>query len=143
MVADQVVGLCRMSLKRLNLYTAHEIVDECNKIKSVNAEFLNHNDKNRPFFTNWDSILSKYFKKMPTGYTANYFFKFSEGTVVMRHLTSSPETKAETINLVKLPSIESVCLALLKELFATDNIDNMQLSSITLPRHLGNPIPEK
>ncbi|KAJ1553894.1 hypothetical protein HK096_005927, partial [Nowakowskiella sp. JEL0078] len=67
MVGDCLVAWCHSALQNLNPYTPQEVSCECNKVKSVVAEFLHHNDMNRPFHVNWGDFLSKCFNKMPVG----------------------------------------------------------------------------
>ena len=38
MIPDRVVAYCKYAVKTLNLYTLGQIAEECNKIKTVNAE---------------------------------------------------------------------------------------------------------
>ncbi len=73
--ADRVVAWCRNKMRAQNLYTPNAIISELNAIKSVSAEFLDHQSSQRPFFGNWTSLLNKYFKSMPPNYTGNYFFE--------------------------------------------------------------------
>ena len=38
MVADRVVAHCKGAIKNLNLYTLGQIAEQCDRVKSVNAE---------------------------------------------------------------------------------------------------------
>jgi hypothetical protein len=89
MAPDRVVSWMRESLGKkkgngleANCFLPEEIVKQINTIRSVSGEFLDHNSPNRPMFSDWDSILF-HLKNMPTGYTSNYFFEFSNGEVHM------------------------------------------------------------
>jgi len=48
--ADRVVAWCRNKMRAQNLYTPSAIVSELNAIKSVSADFLDHQSSQRPFF---------------------------------------------------------------------------------------------
>jgi hypothetical protein len=80
-------------MRAQNLYTPSTIVSELNAIKSVSAEFLDHQSTRRPFSGNWTSLLKKYFKSSPN-YTGNYFFEIDQSIVSMRHLISTPDNEA-------------------------------------------------
>jgi hypothetical protein len=77
-----------------NLYTPSAIVSELNAIKSISAEFLDHQSSRRPFFGDWTSLLKKYFKSMPPNYTGNYLFEINQGIVSMHHLVNTPDNEA-------------------------------------------------
>ena len=89
-----------------------------NKVKSVSADFINHNRADRrESFTGWDTFLNKYMNKMPTGFTANYIFKCVQGTVTMKHLYTSKEEV--TVRLVE--NMESTGRAMLRKILGTES----------------------
>lgn len=72
MKANRVVAWCKRAIGGLNIYCPIEVAKVCDSVKSVQAEFLDHRDPKRPFFS-WDTILDKYLKFMPVGFTCYYF----------------------------------------------------------------------
>ena len=48
--ADRVVAHCRNAIRKENLYHPMEIIERWNAVKSIAAEFLNHEDRNSPFY---------------------------------------------------------------------------------------------
>jgi hypothetical protein len=49
-IADRVIAWCRRATKGLNLYTPLALVEEVNKVKTVNGVFLDHNNPEHPLF---------------------------------------------------------------------------------------------
>jgi len=120
-----------------NLYTPSAIVSELNTIKSVSAEFLDHQSLRRPFFGDWTSLLKKYFKSMPLNYTGKYFFEIDQGIVSMHHLVSTPDNKAVQFPMLLPGNIDSVRQAILFDLFGSGikSIDDVTLvDMVKLPR---------
>jgi len=106
-------------MRAQNLYTPSAIVSELNAIKSVFAEFLDHQSSWRPFFGDWTSFLKKYFKSMPPNYTGNYFFEIDPGIVSMRHLVSTPDNEAVQFSILLPENIDSIRQAILFYLFGS------------------------
>ncbi len=57
-----------------------------------------------PLYTGWESLLNKYLKNFPTGFTSNYFFEFMDGIVCYRKLCSTPDTEVEQFFITEHPS---------------------------------------
>ena len=131
MIADRVVAYCKYAIKGLNLYTLSQIVDESNRIRNVNAEWLRPNDWDRPFRIEWATVLNKYFKNLPSGYTANYFFEFSGGCVTYRKLGTTPSDEATTVRLDK--PVAGLRKKLLLDLFGTSCLEKLLMADLTLP----------
>ena len=89
MVADRVVAWVKRSLNHKDLYVPNEIKNCMNKVKSVKAEFISHNNDTRPCFTKFSEFLGQHLKKMPSGFTSNYVFEFFNSNVTMKHLISN------------------------------------------------------
>jgi hypothetical protein len=98
--ADRVVSWCKQKLKGVNLYSPENVVTKMNETASVNAEFLDHRKEERPFYCGWELLLAKYYRRMPDGYTANYFFEIDRGNVTMRHLVTTSEQEAVQFSLI-------------------------------------------
>ena len=112
-----------------------ELAREMDNVLGVNAKFLRGNDSDLPFRIGWGSFLAKYFRKMPPGYTSNYFFEFSGGSVTMRRLTSTPDAEATTVILCDDPV--RVRNLILIDLFGTSKVEDAKLCLIRLPKHEG------
>jgi hypothetical protein len=144
--ADRVVAWCRNKMRAQNLYTPNAIVFELNAIKSVSAEFLDHQSSRRPFFGDWTSLLKKYFKSMPPNYTGNYFFEIDQSIVSMRHLVSTPDNEAVQFPMLLPENIDYVRQAILFDLFGSGvksindvtSIDMVKLPRVELKEQLTN-----
>lgn len=128
--ADRVVAQCRNAMRKQNVYDPATLVKLWSGVRSVKAEFLNHTDADRPFYTGWEPLLSKYIKKMSPQYTKNYFFEIDSGICTMRHLCSTPDAESTTIALVHPENVSGVRRALVKELWG-DGIKSLENVSIT------------
>ena len=114
--ADQVVTWCRNAMRSRNFYTPMDIVNIVTEIKSIAATCIDHCDSWWPFYTGWDTILPKYFKKMPSWYIFNYFFEFDEGHLSMRHLR---DTDVPHIQLIMKEDFEIIRTLILRDLFGS------------------------
>ena len=145
MKPDRVVAWVKGAIKGLNLYTPQQIVEKCNTVNSIEAEFLDHNSPNRPFFVGWEAVLNKYFRNMPAGFTSFYFFEMDRGTVTYRHTGDSPDAEASVHSLLRA-DYNVVKKALLQELFGVSLVSELSAASINslkLPRHKGNTLTKK
>ena len=141
-IADRVVAWNRRKCRGKNVYEPQTMAELCNLTKSVKAEFLDHNDPKRPFFVGWSALLDKYFKKMPPGFTFNYYFEFVNGNCTMKKLTTTPDEEAIVFNMVKGdPGL--VRKAILQDLFGSDKLEDMRLDNVQLARHAGNVLKPK
>jgi hypothetical protein len=144
--ADRVVAWCRNKMRAQNLYTPNVIVSKLNAIKSVSAEFLDHQSSRRPFFGDWTSLLKKYFKSMPPNYTGNYFFEINQGIVSMRHLVSTPDNEAVQFLMLLPENIDFVRQVILFYLFGSGvksiddvtSVDMVKLLRVELKEQLTN-----
>jgi hypothetical protein len=124
-------------MRAQNLYTPSVIVSELNAIKSVFAEFLDHQSSRRPFFGDWTFLLKNYFKSMAPNYTGNYFFEIDQGIVNMRHLVSTPDNEAVQFPMLLPENIDSIRQAILFDLFGSGvrSIDEVtSVNMVKLPR---------
>ena len=71
MKADRVTAWCRRATRGINLFDADKMSQTWNGVKVV-VEFFSHMDLERPFFTKWNDVLSKYLRKLPDGYTLSF-----------------------------------------------------------------------
>ena len=96
-----------------------------NKTPSVQAEVLKGDDSDFPFRVGWESFLSKYFRKLPSGYTSNYVFDFTKGVLTMRPLCTSPDSAIKRVNLLKgAVDYEQLSVAIIKDLFTDESLSN-------------------
>ena len=117
--ADRIVAWCRNAMKGKNFYTPMRIVEAVNKVKGVNATFIDHRDAQRPCYSNWNRILDKNFIKMPSRYTYNYFFEIDDGLVSMRPSCSSPDSDSVHVPLITLQNIALIRGSILSDLFGS------------------------
>ena len=79
--------------------------------------------------------MGNYFKNMPSGYTANYFFEFRGGYVTFRELGSTPDAESRTILLAKpIPDLRN---RILIDLFGKTDLQQLRLKDLTLPVNPG------
>ena len=141
MVADRVVANCKNSIKNLNLFSLGQITAEFNRVRGINAEWLRPDDHELPFRINWESALNKYFKHLPTGYTANFFYEFTKGYCTFRRLANTPNHEAVSIQLAKpIPELRK---QILEDLFLQTDVMKVKMVNLSLPRHPGRPIAMK
>lgn len=141
MLPDRVFGQCKNSIKGLNLYTLAQITERFNSVKGVNAEWLRGDDSDRPFRVGWGSILNKYFKDIPGGYTKFYFFEFTGGYLTYRRLANSPDSDAISLQLIDLkPGVKE---KLLVELFGKTDVENLRMTDLNLPKNQGKVLGDK
>ena len=138
MICDRVVGWNRRRIKSKNLFLPSEIADEFNKTKAVKAEVLRGTDFDFPFRVGWKDWLSKYFRKLPGGFTANYVFEFTRGVLTMRALCSTPDDQAIRVNLLKgNQSYDRTRQVILQDLFGVESIEEASMQRLCLERHSG------
>ena len=141
MVADRVVANCKKSIKNLNLYSLGQIADEFNGVRGIKAEWLRPNDHDQPFRINWEAALNKYFKHLPSGYTSNFFYEFSQGYCTFRRLANTPDNEAVSIKLTKpIPELRK---QILQDLFIETDLKKVKMVNLLLPKHPGRPITQK
>lgn len=138
MICDRVVAWNRRRMKGLNLYLPISIAEKMNLTPSVHAEVLKANDSDFPFRVGWSSFLSKYFRKLPTGYTSSYVFEFSKGVLTMRTLCTTPDELAVRIDLLKSTvDYEQTRKTIIKDLFGCEDLANVTMLQLTLPKNQG------
>ena len=91
MICDRVVAHWRAAIKCLNLYCLDEIVERVATVKSLYPEHLQNTRNASPCRSGWDRVLSKFIRKMPPGYTKNYFFSIEDGVVSFKHIATTPD----------------------------------------------------
>jgi hypothetical protein len=84
------------------------IVEAINKVKGVNASFIDHRDAQHLCYVSWGPILKKHFKSLLAWYTFKYFFEFDEGHVNMQSLCSTLDSEAVNVPLVNAMSISLI-----------------------------------
>ena len=140
MIPDRVVGSCKRAIKGLNLFTPTQIVEQCRRVKGVFPEYLQGNDSDKPFRVNWGVKLAKYFKSLPSGYKANFFFEFSNGYVVYRRLASSPDEEALSHKMIDIT--DEIRSAILLDFFGVREVSKLALRHLTLPDNPGRKLKE-
>ena len=81
------------------MFTPTDLLKHINQTKSVDAEFVSHENNERPCFTNWTQFLGKYITLLPAGFTSNYVFEFCDSKVTMQHLMYDDPSEAIKVNL--------------------------------------------
>ena len=162
MALDRTTGWCRSSIKGYDLYLPEQFVARFNSIKSVNAEFLNHECSNRLMFRNWDDVLHRHFVPIPTikdgGYTSFYFFEFKNGILSMRKTAESEieythaylQTKVGSNDSTSYEELVNRCKSSLEKALFVDEktFDNATIEHINvlfksgLCRHPSNTLTE-
>ena len=138
MIPDRVVGYCKRSIKGLNLYTLDQITQQCNKVANVNTEHLRGQDYGGPFRVGWLTKLSKYFKKLPDGYTNNQFFEFRGGFCTFRKLATTQDEDAVTVRICdQTPLLKE---RLLRDFFGRADRKTLRMMDLTLPRNPGRTL---
>ena len=122
----------------MNLYSLGQITEECNRVKGVQAEWLQPDDFDKPFRVDWCSILDKFFKNLPARYTFNYFFEFSNGVVSYRPLANSPNHEATTVRLLNITPTTRA--EIMMELFGSVDKTSQNMRNLSLPTHTGNAL---
>ena len=77
---DNVTGLCKMALKKKNLFLPEQLQEEINQVKNMQAVVMKEGE-----FYDW-SVLKKYMNSLPGGFTANYMFEFVNGKCIYKRL---------------------------------------------------------
>jgi hypothetical protein len=97
---------------------------------------LDHESEFRPFFDKWGEVFDQYINNMPAGFTFNYYFEIKQGEVTYRHLATTPDSEAQTVNLLK-GDVDLMRRGLLNELFGVSDASELSLESLNtlrLPR---------
>ena len=138
MIADRFVPWKKRFLDRIKIFTPDQLLKEINSVEEIYAEFISHDDNNRPCYTNWSQFLSNYLTCLPNGFTSNYVLEFYQGKVTMKHLMNEDESEAVTVNLLRGGrSFEETRRSMCRDLFGSYFVDCIDISmdDITLPRH--------
>jgi len=99
---------------------------------------LKQQDDDKPFRVGWGSILNKYLKDLPSGYTKYYFFEFTKGYVTYRRLATTPDSEAKTIKLVEVDTVLED--RLLMELFGKNDVMDLSMKDLKLPVNPGKTL---
>ena len=110
MRADQLVSLSKRALNKKDLFIPSQIADAMNTDKGMNALVLKEGD-----FYEWETLLKKYFKPAPAGYTQNYCFEISGGSMLYKKTWDTDDTNLETHTYTA--HVDSTRKALLHDLF--------------------------
>ena len=84
--------------------------------------------------------MSKHFKRLPDGYTSNYFFEFSKGYCTYRRLGTTPDTEASTASVYD--HTEEFKKRVMVDFFACAPPRVPKMNDLTLPRHPGRQLPK-
>ena len=132
MIADRVVAWAKKSLTVLNLYCPIDIIDQMNTVKGMKAKFINHEVATRPCYTGWEALFNKYLKNLPAGFTSNYVYEFSNGSVRMQHLVDTLPADCVSFKMTANPDIAA--RELKNNLFGTERLDNLDPTQLRLQR---------
>jgi hypothetical protein len=86
---DRTVGHCRKAMKGKNIYHPSELVAAFNTVKNVRAHFITYE---AAVFRDWEGTLSKYFTKLPVGFTSFFYFEVSDGRCVYKYTGDSEDS---------------------------------------------------
>ena len=100
-------------------------------MKSVYPELLRNTKTSSPCRSGWGLVLSKFIKKMPTGYTKNYFFAIEDGVVSFKHIATTSDTAA--CNFTIFEDIEETRKNVLTALFGHFNLKHLEWHQLALP----------
>ena len=109
MRADQVVGLCKKSLNKKDLFIPEQVASAMSEVNNMHAAVYKEDD-----FYQWEEFLRKYFTAMPQGFTLAYHFEFVEGCVHYKYLSSTQDEEGQTHILVQ--NVDATRKAILWEL---------------------------
>ena len=127
-------------LRKKNLYTAQQIRSELSAVKEVEIYILD-----AKHFYDWETLLNKFFKDMPVGFTKYYCFELSDGQVTMKRLSDdTPEAGIETKVIVE--NFEATRIAFLDELFCLppdSSLTDIVNSKHRLAKLMVKPISDK
>ena len=132
MIADRVVAWAKKALAVQNLYSPTDILERINTVKGMKAKFIDHELASRASYTGWEKVLNKWIKNLRAGFTSNYVYEFSKGSVRMQHLVST--STAECSNYALCTNPETAARELKQAIIGTQNIDNLNASELLLPR---------
>ena len=138
MLPDRVVAWVKKSLKRLNLYSPHDIIKIINTINTVTGRFIDHQSNIRPTYSNWSQFLDKHIINLESGFTGDYVFEFKNGVVRQQHLISSTPKE-----FVLCKNAVSTSKAMKLELFGTVCIDHLNPNELKLPRMIVRTLDNK
>ena len=143
MCPDRVVSHVKRSFGVQNLFHPNEMVECINTIKSVTAQFLDHNDPARPLHVGWDKLLKDNMSPIPSmqggGYTKAHFFEFNKGEASIRDTVDKEIKYVHTF--VPLDRIDEVKDIILEKVQGHTNLDKATVKDVILPRHPICPLP--
>ena len=123
MIADRVVALWRKALKGRNFYFLDDIVAQIATVATLKPEVIKNNEHDKHCRSGWCTVLDKYIKKMPDGYTKNYIFEIEGNTITYRHSAATPIEESKTWTI--FDDRDEVRIKLLNELFSMDNFNTL------------------
>jgi hypothetical protein len=133
MLPDRVVACMKNKIRGKQIFHPDGLVEACNRINSVCAERIDPEDNNI-FRSGWGGLLSKYFAKMPAGFTGCYFYKFEDGQCTYRHLTTTPDADAIVHPLCIAANAPDIRTAFALELFGSSDKAEWSVAAVKLPR---------
>ncbi|KAI3631056.1 hypothetical protein MIR68_010546 [Amoeboaphelidium protococcarum] len=131
MMADRAVAWMKSKIRNKNLYVPEQFVAEVSQCESLVPTFLDHRKDDAPCFTDWKDVLDKYFKRLPDGFTGNYFFEFVDGVCTYRRLCSDED--CVELDLKKMAS-NLIRQYLPTQLFGSPDINQWTIDQIKLPK---------
>ena len=82
--------------------------------------------------------MDKYFKSLPSGYTYNYFYEFSQGFVTFRRLATTPNNEATSVGLInRTPAIKN---RIPMEFFGKTDTKTLRMIDLKLPTNAGRKL---
>ncbi len=122
-----------------------QVMDACNCVNGIDAEFIDHTGPDLPFFNQWKNLLTSFIKPMPDGYTKNYFFEIEDGIVSMRQLASSGEDEVVYLTDIASENLDFVRMSIKMALFGspTCEMKSTTMKDVQLPRGIAVELSAK
>ena len=98
----------------------------------MEPEIIRNTEKSSSCRIGWSQILSKYIKKLPVGYTKNYYFEIEDGIVRFKHLFTTADTDA--LSKVIFKDKGNSRARILRELFGHNELAKLSWSTLTLQK---------
>ena len=120
-----------------NLFLPNQMVECINTIKSVTAQFLDHDDPLRPLHVGWDKLLKEQMLQIPSlpggGYTKAHFFEFHGVQVSIRDTVDKEVHHVHTY--IRPEHAKTAIETILVKLQGHTNLDKVTVTDVILPRH--------
>ena len=132
MIADRVVALWRSAIRQFNLYSLEDIIGKVRNVESLVPEIIRNTEESSQCLAGWDHVLTKHIKKLPSGYSKNYYFEIEDGIVNFKYIATTPNNNALSFVIYK-DKVETR-QQLLEELFGHSDLTKLEFSTLSLSK---------